>query len=105
MTLQGLHGTLGFVDVLAFDWDQWNVQKNEAKHGVSRLEAESAFHDERYKLFEDIHHSSTREKRYVLYGKSIENRVLMVGFTLRRNRVRIITARPASRKERRVYAR
>jgi len=28
---------------IEFDWDQWNVQKNETKHGVSRLEAESAF--------------------------------------------------------------
>ena len=30
---------------IVFDWDQWNVQKNEQKHGVSRLEAESAFYD------------------------------------------------------------
>ena len=88
---------------IAFDWDQWNVQKNEEKHGVSALEAESAFHDPDYKLFEDSRHSTAGEKRYVLYGRSLENRVLMVGFTLRGARIRIITARPASRKERRIH--
>ena len=85
-----------------FEWDQWNAQKNEVKHGVSRLEAESAFFDEYYRLFEDLKHSS-EEKRYILYGKSIENRVLMVGFTVRGHRVRIITARPASQRERKIY--
>ena len=90
------------VDVI-FDWDQWNIQKNETKHGVSRLEAESVFYDLRYKLFEDKKHSTSKEKRYVLFGKSIENRVLMVGFTLRLSKVRVITARTASKKEREIY--
>jgi hypothetical protein len=88
---------------IAFDWDQWNVQKNELKHGVSRLEAESAFYDPRHRLFEDEKHSTSREPRYVLYGRGLESRVLMVGFTLRANRVRVITARPASRRERQIY--
>lgn len=88
---------------IEFDWDQWNIQKNEIKHGVSRLEAESAFYDPRYRLFEDISHLSSREGRYLIYGKSIENRLLMVGFTARGGRVRVITARPASRKERRIH--
>ena len=88
---------------ISFDWDQWNLQKNEKKHGVSQLEAESTFYDPKYKLFEDIKHSSSKEKRYVLFGVSIENRVLMIGFTLRASKVRIITARTASRKERTIY--
>jgi uncharacterized DUF497 family protein len=88
---------------IVFDWDQWNAQKNEEKHGVSRLEAESAFYDPHVRLFEDRRHSSRRETRYILYGRSLEARVLMVGFTHRGGRVRVITARPASRKERRVY--
>lgn len=88
---------------IRFDWDLWNVQKNEAKHGVSALEAESAFSDPGYRLFADAKHPSATERRYILYGRSSENRVLMVGFTLRGSRVRVITARPASRKERRVY--
>ncbi len=88
---------------LIFDWDQWNIQKNEIKHGVSRLEAESAFFDESYKLFRDTKHSSRSEERLILLGASIERRVLMIGFTLRNGKVRIITARPASKKERLVY--
>lgn len=88
---------------IVFDWDQWNVQQNEVKHGVSRLEAESAFHDPRVRLFEDRRYSSARETRYILYGRSLEARVLMVGFPHRGGRVRVITARPASRKERRIH--
>ena len=87
-----------------FEWDQWNLQKNETKHGVSRLEAESAFYNPQYKLFQDLKHSTQHEVRYILYGKSVENRVLMVGFALRGALVRIIAARPASRKERSIYA-
>lgn len=89
---------------IAFDWDQWNVQKNEIKHGASRLEAESAFFDSAHKIFRDLKHSSGSAKRFILFGKSIENRVLMIGFTLRSDLVRIITARPASKREREVYA-
>ncbi len=88
---------------LRFDWDLWNVQKNEVKHGVSALEAESCFYDTEVKIYEDAVHSTVRERRYILYGKSMESRVLMVGFTVRRGKVRIITARSASRKERKIY--
>lgn len=86
-----------------FDWDQWNIQKNELKHGVSCVEAESVFYDKSYKLFKDEKHSTSKEVRYILYGKGIENRLLMVGFTIRKGCVRIITARPASKKEREIY--
>jgi uncharacterized DUF497 family protein len=86
-----------------FDWDRWNIQKNEIKHGVSCVEAESVFYDQSYKLFKDEKHSTAKEVRYILYGKGIENRVLMVGFTVRKGGVRIITARPASKKEREIY--
>ncbi len=88
---------------ISFDWDQWNLQKNESKHGVSRMEAESVFFDIRYRLFEDLKHSKPNEKRFILFGKSLEQRILMVGFTLRDAKVRIITARSASRKERSLY--
>ena len=88
---------------IRFDWDLWNVQKNEVKHGVSALEAESCFYDGVLKIFEDLRHSTARESRYIMYAKSMEGRVLMTGFTVRRGRIRIITARPASHKERSVY--
>lgn len=88
---------------IEFDWDQWNLQKNEKKHGVSCLEAESAFFDPKYFLAKDLKHSKATEERFLLYGKTSENRVLMVGFTRRGNKVRIITARAASRNERKLY--
>ncbi len=95
--------TGGVIKELSFEWDLWNVQKNEYKHGVSVLEAESTFFDHEYKLFNDFKHSTTAEPRYVLYGKSLENRVLMIGFTIRGSQVRVITARTASKKERAIY--
>jgi uncharacterized protein len=48
-------------------------------------------------------HSSSKEERFILYGKSSEHRLLMVGFTRRGPMVRVITARPASKKERSIY--
>lgn len=88
---------------ICFDWDLWNVQKNEVKHGVSALEAESGFFDKGLQIFEDSKHSTAKEKRYIAYSKSMESRTLMIGFTIRRGRIRVITARPASKKERDVY--
>lgn len=88
---------------ISFDWDLWNVQKNEIKHGVSALEAESCFYDEKHKIYKDEVHSTAGEKRYILYGHSLEGRILMIGFTVRKKKIRVITARSASRKERKVY--
>lgn len=85
-----------------FEWDIWNHQKNELKHGVSALEAESAFYDPSHKLFFDNSHS-IQEKRFILYGQSLEKRVLMLGFTVRGKKIRVITARPASKKEKAIY--
>ena len=88
---------------IVFDWDQWNVQKNEVKHGIAVAEAESVFGDGGHVLFRDDKHSTAREERFVLYGRSMENRILMIGFTVRKGKIRIITARLASQKERLVY--
>jgi uncharacterized DUF497 family protein len=89
--------------VKLFNWDQWNVQKNELKHGVSAVEAESAFGDPFHLLFRDHKHSTVQEARFILFGWSSEKRILMVGFTIRKAKIRVITARPASRKERAIY--
>lgn len=88
--------------LISFDWDDWNINKNEDKHGVSKLEAESAFYDKKLIIFSDVKHSQI-EKRYVAYGISLENRILMIGFTLRSAKIRIITSRAASKKEREIY--
>lgn len=88
---------------ITFDWDQWNVQKNELKHGVASEEAESVFMDSRHRVFRDLKHSRENEPRFIFYGKSMLQRILMVGFTIRNGKIRIITARPASQKERSIY--
>ncbi len=89
--------------VLDFDWDQWNIQKNEIKHGVARLEAESIFFDSELLIYNDLKHSTKKEKRYICFGLSIRNRILMIAFTIRSKKIRIISARPASKKERKIY--
>lgn len=91
------------MDKLQFNWDQWNIQKNEEKHGISPLEAESAFYDTNLKIFDDIKHSTSKEKRWICYGKSGYNQILMIAFTKRNKKIRIISARKASRKERKIY--
>lgn len=87
---------------MRFEWDEWNVNKNEIKHSISALEAESAFFDQQNVVFKDIKHSKI-EDRYILYGTSSQHQVLMIAFTLRNEKVRIISARKASKKERELY--
>ena len=87
---------------ITFDWDQWNIQKNETKHGISSLEAESTFYDKNLVIFKDIKHS-TNEDRLIAYGKSAYNNIIMIAFTIRNEKIRIISARKASRKEKDIY--
>ena len=83
--------------VLKFDWDQWNIQKNEIKHGVSRLEAESLFFDPHLIIYKDIAHSSEKEECFVMFARSLTECILMTAFTIRSEKIRIISTRPASK--------
>ncbi|HEX5037883.1 MAG TPA: BrnT family toxin [bacterium] len=87
---------------VAFEWDGGNDVKSYTKHGVSRQEAESVFQDDRKLHFSDPFHSKG-ERRYITVGRSAHPRILFIAWTLRGTKVRIISARPASRKERKVY--
>jgi hypothetical protein len=89
--------------LIEFDWDQWNIQKNESKHGVSKLESESLFFDKDFVLYPDIQHSTPKESRYIAYAKAYTHRVLMCAFTIRSKKIRMISVRPASKKERDLY--
>lgn len=84
-----------------FDWDEANVS-HIAKHNVTQKEAEQIFFDTSHKVTFDPKHSKD-EKRYVIYGKTNTSRQLTVVFTDRKAKVRIISARDMSRKERRIY--
>lgn len=85
-----------------FEWDKGNSDKNLIRHKVTNQETEEVFKDEENFIFEDEKHS-TVEKRYGLFGRTTKDRLLSIVFTIRKERVRVITARDISRRERRYY--
>ena len=86
-------------EVLEFDWDEGNEQKNWIKHNVSAKEAEEPFFTDEQLILEDIRHSTKLEARYILIGKSKQDRILFIVYTFRENKIRIISTRDADRKE------
>lgn len=89
-------------DPIEFEWDRGNSQKNLKTHKIENDESESAFLDRNSVLAEDLKHSRN-EERYQLFGKSNQNRLLTVIFTLRKHSIRIISARQMNKKEKRFY--
>ena len=85
-----------------FEWDKANKGKNWVKHRVSDAECEEVFFDHLKQLAKDIFHSGL-EERYILIGKTKIGRVLFVVFTMRKHKVRIISARDLNRKEQYLY--
>ncbi|MGC2517802.1 MAG: BrnT family toxin [Burkholderiales bacterium] len=94
---------IGFERIGGFDWDAGNTRKNE-RHGATQAEAEQAFFDPRLLVATDAAHSS-REPRLHALGATAAGRLLHVTFTLRLSgtRIRVISARDMSRKERASY--
>jgi len=91
--------------IVGFEWDQENSRKSVEKHGVSQSEAEQIFFNDLLLVVEDGLHSQ-REARFHALGRTNEDRPLHVTFALRQEgtRIRIISARAMSRKERALYA-
>ena len=87
---------------MEFEWDDDKAASNEAKHGVSFPEAQTVFADPSALTGYDPDHSD-EEDRYITMGTSLEGRLLVRSHTDRDNRVRIISAREASRRERKDY--
>ena len=87
---------------LLFEWDPDKAVSNLAKHRVSFAEAESVFTDVHSSEIPDPDHSWT-EQRFILMGQSYRGRVLVVVFTERGDSIRIISAREATRRERKWY--
>ena len=85
-----------------FDWDGGNLSKISAKHPVSTTEAEQVFANIPLSVTDDARHSQS-EKRFRALGKTHDGRILHVSFTMRGDKVRIISARPANRKEQNTY--
>ncbi|HYW08386.1 MAG TPA: BrnT family toxin [Longimicrobium sp.] len=87
---------------LSFEWDSAKDETSTRKHGVSFEEASTAFGDPLSVTIPDPEHSE-REVRFLLLGRSDAGRLLVVAHTERGQRIRIISARPAMRHERRDY--
>ena len=87
---------------LQFEWDRAKASTNVRKHGLSFEEAATVFGDQRAITIADPEHSLI-EERFVTIGTSERDRILVVVATERRDKVRLISARPASRKERKQY--
>lgn len=85
-----------------FEWDSGNVLKNQEKHSVDYRECEEIFFNQPLIVQEDPKHSHA-EIRYFAMGKTDRDRRLFVAFTIRNNRIRVISARDQHKKERSIY--
>lgn len=93
---------MGCSDILGFEWDQANRDKSVLKHNITRLESEQVFFNEPLLIDPDIYHSHA-EERFSALGRTNGGKMLFISFTIRAGLIRIISARPMSRLERRVY--
>ena len=87
---------------MIFAWDSEKAAANLRKHGVDFREAATVFDDSLSTTYPDIDHSRA-ERRFVVLGMSARRRVVVVAYTEHGDTVRIISARLATRRERRFY--
>jgi uncharacterized DUF497 family protein len=90
--------------ITGFEWDAGNARKSADKHAVSQAQAEQLFFRQPLWIAADTKHSQ-QEERFHALGETAEGRLLHVTFTLREQgtKIRIISARDMSRRERRLY--
>lgn len=88
--------------MLRFEWDPAKAASNERKHGVAFQEAATAFGDPLSLTVSDPDHS-VGEARFVLVGVTHRGRLVVVAHVEAEDKIRIISARPASKAERRSY--
>ena len=91
--------------MIKFEWDAVKALKNVEKHGVSFEEASSVFYDEFAVQFYDDGHSELEEDRFLILGISNNSRMLMICHCEKQsgNVLRIISARKATKNERKFY--
>jgi uncharacterized DUF497 family protein len=85
-----------------FEWDEGNSRKNLEKHNVSDSECEQVFFNQPLLIFFDEEHSEIEQRYYVL-GRMDKGRRLFVVFTPRKDKIRVISARDMTKKERGFY--
>ena len=91
-----------FGEIVGFQWDQHNRDKNLIAHGVTNEECEEAFFDQNKKILEDEIHSKD-EVRFILIGCTNADRVLFIVFTIRKKNIRVISARDLNKREYTLY--
>jgi len=91
--------------MIKFEWDTVKESKNMEKHGVSFEEASSVFYDEFAVQFYDNGHLELEEDRFLILGVSNKSRMLMICHCEKQsgNVLRIISARKATKNERKFY--
>ena len=89
--------------ITGFDWDDGNILKNEIKHNLKWQIIEELFFNEPLIIVEDTKHSNNNECRCLALGHIDSGQLLSVIFTKRANKIRIISARPISKKEKKIY--
>lgn len=87
---------------MRFEWDPGNAAKNLATHGVSFEQAATVFRDVLSATGADPDHSFD-EERFVTFGISTSGRLLVIAHTDHDDTIRIISARPATPSERKIY--
>lgn len=87
---------------MEFEWDPRKSEANRKKHGVSFHDAATVFADPLAITFSDPDHS-VGEHRFLTFGHSKVNRLLVVAHVERRGKIRIISARRATKHERTIY--
>ncbi len=88
--------------ITGFEWDKGNIDKSYQKHGITPNESEQIFTDESVQVEKDIKHQE-KEERYIAIGRNTQHKILFVVFTMRKHKIRIISARAANQEERRLY--
>ncbi|MHB8442864.1 MAG: BrnT family toxin [Patescibacteria group bacterium] len=97
-----MKGTIDISKFSAFDWDDGNVHKNKDKHNVIKKECEEVFFNKPYIVLYNQKHS-IYENRFFIYGYTDKKRFLTIIFTVRENKIRVISARDQSKKEKTYY--
>lgn len=87
-------------EFVGFDWDEGNLLKNWEKHGITNQEAEEVFFNDPVIRSDPAH--SQDEERYLAYGVTNGGRFLTVVYTMREDRIRVVSARPMNRWEREI---
>ena len=88
--------------IVGFEWDGGNKTKNWLKHKILWQECEDIFFNKPLLIYPDIEHSD-KEERYHALGHANNGKFLFISFTIRRDRIRVISAREMNRKERKIY--